>query len=114
MSRHDAEYLRRCGPAWGVPARDPFSATGLQGPEQLPWPRNLFGLPASIAELMASSTHVGQNDDVGGSYRCHKEQKHTHVADVASTVPPRPRCYPFPLASLQEPEEPGAEAATGP
>jgi predicted ATPase/DNA-binding winged helix-turn-helix (wHTH) protein len=46
----------------GIPARDPVSAPKflqraieLQRLEQLPWPTNLFGEPASIAELMAEA-----------------------------------------------------------
>jgi hypothetical protein len=70
MSMHDAEYLRQRRQAHGIPAPDPFSAPRfqqraieLQRLEQLPWPRNLFGGPASIAELMAESAHAGQNGD---------------------------------------------------
>ena len=62
MFTHDAEYFRQRRRAQGLPARDPFSAvrfqqraTELARPEQLPWPRNLFGELASIAELMAES-----------------------------------------------------------
>jgi hypothetical protein len=62
MSTHDVEYFRRRRQAQGVPAREPFSApkflrqaTEPRRLEQLPWPRNLFGELASIAELMAES-----------------------------------------------------------
>ena len=70
MSTHDAEYFRQRRRAQGLPARDPFSAvrfqqraTELARPEQLPWPRNLFGELASIAELMAESAQprVGEH-----------------------------------------------------
>jgi hypothetical protein len=63
MFTHDAEYFRQRRRAQGIPASDPFSAarfqqraTELERLEQLPWPRNLFGELASIAELMAEST----------------------------------------------------------
>jgi hypothetical protein len=66
MSTHDAEYFRPRRRAQGIPARDLFSApkflrraTELECLEQLPWPRNLFGELASIAELMAESEHGG-------------------------------------------------------
>ena len=62
MSEHDAEYFRQRRRAQGIPEHEPFSATkyvkqglGLRGPEQSPWPRNLFGDYASVAELMAEA-----------------------------------------------------------
>ena len=82
MSTHDAEYFRQRRRAQGIPARDPFSAPGfqqrateLQRLEQLPWPRNLFGELASIAELMAESAHAGENADGTCSCGCRKEHK---------------------------------------
>jgi hypothetical protein len=70
MSTHDVEYFQRRRQAQGVPAREPFSApkfprqaTEPRCLERLPWPRNLFGELASIAELMAESEHGGQNAD---------------------------------------------------
>jgi hypothetical protein len=66
MSAHDVEYFRQSHRAQGIPAREPFSApklppqaTGPRRLEQLPWPRNLFGELAPIAELMAESAHGG-------------------------------------------------------
>ena len=66
MSVHDVEYFRRRRPAQGIPAREPFSApkfspqaTEPRRLEQLPWPRNLFGELASIAELTAESARDG-------------------------------------------------------
>jgi hypothetical protein len=60
MSMHDAEFFRQSHRAQGIPPRDPSSAPKFprhasepQSLEQLPWPRNLFGELASIAELMA-------------------------------------------------------------
>jgi hypothetical protein len=82
MSTHDAEYFRQRRRAQGNPARDPFSAprlqqrsTELQRPEQLPWPRNLFGELASIAELMAESAHADEHADGACSCGCRKEHK---------------------------------------
>jgi hypothetical protein len=74
MSKHHAEYFRPNCRIDGIPARDTLSApkfllraTGLSRPEQLPWPTNLFGEPASIAELLAEATQLseqaGQNLD---------------------------------------------------
>jgi hypothetical protein len=69
MSTHGTEYFRRRCRAQNIPAGDPFStpgfqqrATELQSLEQLPWPRNLFGEPASIAELMAESAYADEPD----------------------------------------------------
>jgi hypothetical protein len=86
MSTHYPEYLRHRRRAQGIPARDPFTAprfqqraTELPRLEQLPWPRNLFGEPASIAELMAEaaqlSAHASGNADGACSCGCHKEHK---------------------------------------
>jgi hypothetical protein len=82
MFTHEAEYFRQRRRAQGIPARDPFSAprfqqqaTELQRLEQLPWPRNLFGEPASIAELMAGSVHAGENADRACSCECRKQHK---------------------------------------
>jgi hypothetical protein len=64
MSTLDAEYFRPRCPAQGTPAceavhapKSPRQATEPQCLEQLPWPRNLFGEAASIAELMAESEY---------------------------------------------------------
>jgi hypothetical protein len=77
MSTHDAEYFRPRPGAQRIPARQPFSApkfprqaTEPRRLEQLPWPRNLFGELATIAELMAESEHGGQNADAICSWGC--------------------------------------------
>jgi hypothetical protein len=73
-SRHDAEYFRQHRRALDVPERNGFSApkflrraTEPHRLEQLPWPKNLFGEPASIAELLAEaaqlSKQAGENLD---------------------------------------------------
>jgi hypothetical protein len=119
MSTHVAEYFRQRRRAQGVPERDPFSspkflyrATELLRLEQLPWPRNLFGELASIAELMAASAYDVENADGACSCGCRKEHKH-NVADAAEPVRSRLRCYLLPLGSLQEQVEPGAAAERG-
>jgi hypothetical protein len=68
MSVHDVEYLRQSHRTWGIPANQVFSTPEFPGQtteprrlEQLPWPRNLFGELASIAELMAESARAGDN-----------------------------------------------------
>jgi hypothetical protein len=55
MSKHDAEYFRQRRRARGIPVREMLTApnflqqaTEPRGVEQLPWPGNLFGEPASI------------------------------------------------------------------
>jgi hypothetical protein len=57
MSTHDAECFRQSHRAQGIQSEP-------RRLEQLPWPRNLFGELASIAELMAGSAHAGENADV--------------------------------------------------
>ena len=63
--------------------RDPFGgptflkrATELRRLEQLPWPKNLFGEPASIAELLNESTHGSDKADDLCPCGCRKEHKH--------------------------------------
>lgn len=89
MATHDAEYFRQRRRAQGIPARDPFSAPGfqrrateLQRLEQLPWPRNLFGELASIAELMAEPAHAGENADGTCPCGCGK----AHKQNVSQTL----------------------------
>jgi hypothetical protein len=83
MSTQDTNFFRQHHQDLGIPACDPFSAprfqqraTEPQRREQPPWPRNLFGDLASIAELMAESAHVGENADGASSCGRRKEQKH--------------------------------------
>ena len=88
MSTHGAEYFRWRRRAQGLPAREPFSApkfpqqaTEPQCPEQLPWPRNLYGEPASIAELMAESALAGENADAA----CSRGYRNEHKQNVSRT-----------------------------
>lgn len=83
MSTHDAEYFRQRSRAQGVPARNPFCArrflqraTELRRLEQLPWPRNLFGEPASIAELLDESAQASDHTDNVCPCGCRAEHKH--------------------------------------
>jgi hypothetical protein len=62
MSMHQAGYLRQSDQAQLIQAPEPFFTPDFpcrtaepRRPEQLPWPRNLFGELVSIAELMAQS-----------------------------------------------------------
>ena len=72
MSTHDAEYFRQRRRKHGNPPRDPFSTkrflqrgAELRRLEQLPWPRDLFGEHATIAELLAEAMQVpGQSAPV--------------------------------------------------
>ena len=89
MSTHDAQYFRQRRRARGIQERNPFSAprflqrgTELQRLEQLPWPRNLFGEPASIAELMAESANANEETDGACSCGCRKE----HRQNVSQTL----------------------------
>jgi hypothetical protein len=70
MSKHDAEYFRQRRRAQGISVREPYSAakllqraTELRRLEQLPWPRNLFGEPVSIAELLAEAAQLSEQID---------------------------------------------------
>src|SRR5258707_12378747 len=76
------EHFRQRRRAQGIPDRDPFRApkflqraTEMQRLEQLAWPRNQFGEPATIAELMAESAHAGEEADAACSCGCRGEQK---------------------------------------
>jgi hypothetical protein len=83
---HDAEYFRQRRRQQGIFPRDPLSAprflkhgAELRRLEQLPWPRNLFGENATIAELMAEAAlfeQLAQISDELCPCGCHKEHKH--------------------------------------
>jgi len=120
MSAHDAEYFQQRRRAQGIPERDPFCApkflkraTELQRLEQLPWPRNLFGELASIAELMAESAHVSEHTDNICPCGCRSEHKQ-HVSQTLRS--PYGRGFDvmyFRSEAWQEQVEPGAEQETG-
>lgn len=82
MSTHDAEYFRQRRRAQGIPERGLFSTqrfqqrgTELQRLEQLPWPRNLFGEPATIRTLIAEFADAAENTDDACSCGCRQEHK---------------------------------------
>ena len=82
MSTHDAEYFRQRRRSQGIAERDRFSAqrfqqraTELQRLEQLPWPRDLFGEPATIRSLIAEFADAEQNPDDACSCGCRQEHK---------------------------------------
>jgi hypothetical protein len=119
MSTMMPSYFRQSHHAQGIPAREPFSAlkfpqraTEPRRLEQLPWPGNLFGELASIAELMAGSAHAGENAGGACSCGCRKEHKH----NVSRTLwHPYGRGFDvicFRSEALQEQVEPEAEAET--
>ena len=86
MVAHDAEYFRRRRRQQGILPRDPLSApkllkhgAELRRLEQLPWPRNLFGVNATIAELMAEAALIEQGPRVSDELcpcGCRREHKH--------------------------------------
>ena len=86
MVAHDAEYFRQRRRQQEIFPRDPLSAprflkhgAELRQLEQLPWPRNLFGENATIAELMAEAAlfeQLAQISDELCPCGCHKEHKH--------------------------------------
>lgn len=89
MSTHDAEYFRQRRRSQGIPERDPFSArrfqqrvNELQCLEQLPWPRNLFGEPATIRTLVAESADAAENPDEACSCEC----RQAHKRNVTQTL----------------------------
>ena len=90
MSKHDVGYFRQRRRARGIPVREistaPNSlqqATEPRGVEQLPWPRNLFGEPASIAELLAEAARLpAENADDECPCGCCKE----HRNNVSQTL----------------------------
>jgi hypothetical protein len=86
MVAHDAEYFRQRRRQQGILPRDPLSAPSflkhaaeLRRLEQLPWPRNLFGENASIAELMAEAALFEQGVQTSDELcpcGCRREHKH--------------------------------------
>jgi hypothetical protein len=67
MYKDDAEYFSQRDCALRDSAREPFSApkilqraSTLRRPEQMPWPRNQFGEPASIAELVVGAAQPSE------------------------------------------------------
>jgi hypothetical protein len=70
MSKRDAEYFRQRHRAQGISVRAPRSAakflqraTKLRRLEQLPWPRNLSGELASIADLLAEAAQLSEQSE---------------------------------------------------
>lgn len=67
MFSYDNANVRPLRHAKGTSAREPFSgqtippkAIEMRWLEQLPWPRNLFAGPASIAELVAGEVRLSE------------------------------------------------------
>jgi len=68
MSVRDAEYVQLSHWVHGIPTHDRLSRWAIEPRrlEQRPWPRNLFGEPTTIAELMAESENFRQNTRTSG------------------------------------------------
>lgn len=82
MSTHDAEYFRQRRRSQGIDECGPFSAqrsqrraAELHRLEQLPWPRNLFGEPATIRALIAEFADAAENTDDACSCGWRQEHK---------------------------------------
>ena len=82
MSTHDAGYFRQRRRSQGISEREPFSAqrfqqraTELQRLEQLPWPKNLFGEPATIRTLVEDLADAAENTDEACWCGCGQEHK---------------------------------------
>jgi hypothetical protein len=86
MLAHDAEYFRQRRRPQRVLSHDPLSAprclkhgAGLRRLEQLPWPRNLFGENATIAELMTEAALIEQGAQISDELcpcGCRREHQH--------------------------------------
>jgi hypothetical protein len=76
MSSYDPKYFSQHMRAQGTPQCDALTSSRFVNPgiepqrlEQLPWPRNLFGECATIAELLAEDSRPSgqRGDDVCSS-----------------------------------------------
>jgi len=111
MSRHDADLLIERGRVQGIHQREQFAASRnpqraieLHRLEQLRWPRNLFGEPASIAELLADMAplpeQIGEKSRV--PMRMPQRGQMQCIADAMEPVRPRLRCHLFLVEFVQE------------
>jgi hypothetical protein len=115
MAAHDAEYFQQRRRQHGILPRDLLLAprflkygAELRRLEQLPWPRNLYGENATIAELMAEAALIEQGVQTSDELcpcGCHREHKH-RIADPSQTVRPWLRHHLFLVRCLQEHVEP--------
>jgi peroxiredoxin len=104
MLIHDAEYVLQSRRAQGISPREPLSAmpllhygTELQRLNSRPWPRNLFGEHATIAELLAPKAAWGEEhpDDLCAC-GCGKEHRQR-----VSRIQPNPRGDGFDLVHFR-------------
>ena len=93
MSTHDAEYFRQRRRTHGIPERGPFAApqflqraAELCRLEQLPWPRNLFGKPVSITELLAETAQLSNQADEDRGLLCPCGCRRKHKSNVSQTL----------------------------
>jgi hypothetical protein len=92
MSDHDAEYFRQRRCAQEIPERETLSAKKyskrgleLKGLEQLPWPKDLFGNYASIAELMAEAAELSGPGECRDDL-CSCGRRREHRNNVSQTI----------------------------
>lgn len=93
MATHDAEYFRQRRRVRGIRAREPFSAQGfmqraigLRRLEQQPWPKNLFGEPASLETMLAVATQLSEKADENPDNVCPCGCGRAHNKNVAQTL----------------------------
>ena len=93
MSTHDAENFIKHRHARCIPEHDPFSARNpLQWAvephrvEQLPWPRNQFGEPASIAELLDEVSQLSRQAVGNPNIVCSCGCGRAHNNNVSQTL----------------------------
>jgi hypothetical protein len=90
--KHAVGYRQICRTRC-IPTRDLFpapiftrQATELRCLEGLPWPRNLFGEPASIAELMDEATQLSAEAGEDSNHACRCGCRRAHNHNVSQTL----------------------------
>ena len=93
MSTHDAGYFRQRRRAQGIPEREPFSATRflqrgaeLRRLQHLPWPKNLFGEAATIAELVTEAAQPAEQAGENAGTVCPCGCRREHKRNVSQTL----------------------------
>jgi hypothetical protein len=82
MYMHDAKFVSQRQKAHGVAPHEPSCAPpppphggGLQRLKSLPWPRNLFGEHATLAELLALRAEVHPKSNLSCACGCGREHR---------------------------------------
>jgi hypothetical protein len=81
-----ASYAKSFPSTSSAAVKNGSDGAGLRQPEQLPWPRNLFGENATIAELMAEAAlieQVAQISDETMSMRLSQRAQAQSIADAS-------------------------------